>query len=408
MFYIKKYYNYLLRKTLDLYINFFKKSFENVTLDEVLNYCSTNILFYRNSDNDVKNNKFINSQTVKNHFPEFIKKGILIQNTGFTSGTTGVPQKFLRDLHSMAAEQYFQSKYFKWENKFKVIFRGEQLFTPYEKPKKIFKIIPFLKEMYISSYHINDENLKQVVKQLKKINNKCFWAYPSSAYLLAEYCLRNKEEIDFDIVATSSEMIFEYQIAAIEKAFKCKVKDWYGQAERVSALYRCNEGHYHEVNNYSHVEYLPIGENLYEIVGTTLHNELMPLVRYKTDDIVELSETKCKCGDDGVNIVNITGRRSNCIELNGVKIPECLFSCLMKKTENICQFQVVQNKYGKINYRVVRNKFFNNDNEKNLLKTIYNVLPKELCTVEYVDVIEKDKNGKLRCVITENINEMFL
>lgn len=405
MFYVKKYYHYLIRKFLEFYILLFKKTFDKVVLKDVLTYCSKNIDFYRQNDPDLNHFRYIDNETVKKHFQEFVKKGTKASYAGFTSGTTGIPGKFLRDLNSIAGEQYFQNDYFKWNHKFKIIFRGEQLFRPDEKPQKIFKTVPFLKEMYISSYHINDENLKGVVQQLKTIRSKCLWAYPSSAFLLAEYCLNKNEEIEFDIVATSSEMISDHQINTIEKAFKCKVKDWYGQAERVSALYRCEQGHYHEVKNYSHMEYLPLGENTYEIVGTTLHNRVMPLVRYRTGDSVEISPESCLCKAPGVNIVKITGRQSNFVALNEKKIPECLFSCLMKKNTNICQFQIVQNKSGKIIYRVVKNKSFDKEDEKLLLNTLYDVIPRESCAVEYVDTIKRDKNGKLRFVIVEKDNQ---
>lgn len=378
------------------------KSFHHVSLSKVLTYCSEKINYYSGKGSDLKNYGYIDVGTVRNNYSRFVKKGFKIIHNGYTSGTTGRPSKFLRDFHSIAAEQYFQDMHFGWKNKYKVIFRGEKLFKLEDKPSKIYRIVPFINEMYISSYHISDESLKPVVEKLKNIENKCLWAYPSSAYMLAEYCIRNNQEIEFDLVVTSSEKITEYQLEVIEKAFHCRVKDWYGLAERTCALYRCEYGHYHEVTGYSHVEYLQIDEGAHEIVGTTLHNKVMPLVRYRTGDIVSLSKEICQCGSIGTNILEVHGRKSSFIELSGKKIPECLFGCLLKSTKNVLEFQVVQTKEKRIIYKIVKNNKFSPEDEKLLLGTVYSLFPQEICSVQYVDKIQREKNGKIKLVVNEN------
>jgi phenylacetate-CoA ligase len=346
---------------------------------------------------------YIDKIIVRENFKKFIRKKFAIKNTGFTSGTTGSPAIYYRDIRSMAAEQYFQSSYFGWKRKYMIYFRGQKLFKAGVQPQKIYKIVPFIKEMYISSYNINDDTLKNVVKILKKKKNKCLWAYPTSAYLLAEYCLRNKEKIDFDIVALSSETLDDYQVETMEKAFNCKVKDLYGQSERVAALYRCSSGNYHEVANYSFVEYLKDNSGKYNIIGTTLHNRIMPLVRFDMKDLVDISEIRCPCGNHGENISKIHGRMSSYIELPSGKIPQSALTFILKDVDNILETQIIQRKSGNIEIKVVRLPEYSKEDEINFYKCIGKILPVEAVTLIYTERIERDKGGKFRYVINENI-----
>jgi phenylacetate-CoA ligase len=400
IFYLRKYLDFIIRKILDIYIFLFHEKIEKRSIVDMLEYCSENIEFYRNKGTCINNYDFIDKKTVISNFDTIVKK-IILKHTGYTSGTTGTPCKLYRDIHMMAAEQYFQNKYFEWKNTYRVIFRGEKLFKIGEVREKIYKTVPLIKEMHVSTFHVNEPALKQLVSKLREIPGKCLWAYPSTAYELAKYCLANKEDLEFDIVATSSEVLLDFQIEVIEKAFKCKIKDWYGLAERTAALYRCDNGHYHEVDNYSFMEYLPKEGNTCEIAGTSLHNRIMPLVRYKVHDLFEITSEQCACGKQGVNITRIHGRAYKIIKLPNFSLSETLLNFVIKKTRNIEETQIVQTKDGNIIFNVVKNPFYDENDEKLLLGEIEKIIPMEYVSVKYVGKIERSKSGKFQFVVIE-------
>ncbi len=401
MLYYTKYKSFIVRKIFDLLMLLYKPHKEE--LDKVLSYCSENIDFYRGNGSSLENYQFIDKKVLTDQYDHFINKKYKLKNVGLTSGTTGTPGKFYRDILSMAAEQFFQCRYFNWKGKYKVIFRGEKVFDLEYKEDKIYKTIPFIGEMLVSSYHINDNTLKNLVKKLKTIRNKCLWAYPSSAYALAEYCMRNNVRLKFDVVALSSEILADYRKDIIEEAFQCRVKDWYGQAERVAALVRCKAGHYHEVEGYSHIEYLNGQDGTFEIVGTTLHNRIMPLIRYNMHDLVEISAEPCLCGASGKNIVKIYGRSTTYIELPNGKLYETPLAFLFKGMSNVVEAQIIQKKDKRIILKVVRGKKFDDENERTLAAHISSFIPAELFTLEYVERIERDARGKFRYVINEGM-----
>lgn len=402
MFIIKKVINNIIRVFLNLYNYFFSNSYKNLKIEETLNYCSNKIPFYAGKGDILDNYSFTNKSIIQSSFSDFPKKKIFT-NIGSTSGTTGSPGHFYRDIKNMAAEQYFLNEYFQWKGKRKVWLRGDEVFPFDSKPKIPYIKIPFFGDIYISSYHLTDETLVDAVDMLKKQKNMVLWAYPSSATLLAEYCLRNKVKLSFDIVATSSEKLYEHQAEVIEKAFGVKVKDLYGQGERIAAFYRCEEKHYHEIPNYSFVEYVKVKDDLYNVAGTSLHNKVMPLVRYKMNDLFRIDNNLCKCGALSKNITEILGREDDYITTPKGVVPGILFAAPFQRLNNIKETQIIQRSDLKIEVLVVKNEKFNSNDRKLLEDTVYGIITRDVCHIIYVTHLEKDKSGKLRFIINKTI-----
>lgn len=362
-------------------------------------YCSEHIRFYQDKGCYIKNYQYIDKFALKNNIDSLCNRHKVFKRISSTSGTTGTPCFFYRDLLSVITESYFQNRYFEWKNKYRIVIRADKIFFKDSDSKKIYKKIPFTKEMYVSSYHLNDKGMEYLVDKIKDIKNKCLWAYPSTAYLLADYCIRNKVELTFDIVATSSESLLLYQLNTIEKAFGCKVKDWYGLGERVAALYRCESGNYHEVDGYSYVEYIRKYENVYEIVGTTYYNRVMPLVRYKTGDYVEISDKPCACGCKGKNITAILGRESDFIDLPSGKLPGVLLNVIFNKAINIHETQIVQKRDKSIVVKVVKNHMYTMEDDSILRNELAKLLAEVKFEVQYVDALER--NNKFKFILRE-------
>lgn len=394
LFFLRVILLYLFRKISSCLFKIFIQGKTRYRLENVLMYCSKHIRFYKNKGSSINNYDYMDKFTLKDNFDALYNKGRFLKETSSTSGTTGTPCFFYRDLISVISESYFQNRYFGWKNKYRIVIRADKIFIKDNKFEKIYKKIPFINEMYVSSYHLNDESMRYLVEEIKDIKNKCLWAYPSTAYILADYCIRNNVNLTFDVVATSSESLLLYQLKTIEKAFGCKVKDWYGLGERVAALYRCEYGNYHEVDGYSYVEFINKYDNVYEIVGTTYYNRVMPLVRYKTGDYVEISDKPCACGCKGKNITAILGRESDFIDLPGGRLPAVLLNVIFNKAVNIHQTQIVQKRDKSIIVKVVRNNVYTKEDDLILRNELTKLLADGQFEIQYVDSLETRKKFK--------------
>ena len=93
-------------------------------------------------------------------------------------------------------------------------------------------------------------------------------------------------KLDIPVAFTSSETLLGYQRALIEKQLGTEIYDNYGMTERTIYLKEANNHQgYYELPGYSINEYLKDGE-----ICTSLINEAFPLIRYRSNDIIELAE----------------------------------------------------------------------------------------------------------------------
>lgn len=397
---LKKMRNYVIRAGLDLAAAIYKpphvKDIQALITSQI-----KKIPYYSGYGDDFSKYPYLDASKIKEVMKSIRRKPFAI--FACTSGTTGLPVTFIRDIRSVVAEQYFMEQYAQWKGMYRIIMRGEKFISPENDPECIFLDVPMAKEMYVSSYHLNENRMDGVIKCIQGKRNACLWAYPSTAAFLAEYCIRNRVRLPISSVVLSSETMTDLQADTIEQGFGCRIKDWYGLAERVAALYRCEAGCYHIPLNYSNIEFLPNGDGLFEIVGTSLHNHAMPLVRYRTGDLVELLEGRCSCGSsDDVVVKRILGRSSAVIMLDGRAIPECTAGCTVKESKHVRNFQIHVRENGMVRYDIVREPSFSRSDEVLLHELISNVFPRNVYEIRYVDDIPRTENGKQKMVVHES------
>jgi phenylacetate-CoA ligase len=57
-----------------------------------------------------------------------------------------------------------------------------------------------------------------------------------------------------------------------------------------------------------------------ELVLTTLTKEALPLIRYRTGDLVSITEEPCECGRTTVRLMELRGRRDDMLIIRGVNV----------------------------------------------------------------------------------------
>jgi len=239
---------------------------------------------------------------------------------------------------------------------------------------------------------------------IRHFQPRMIYAYPSAVYLLAEYVLRNRLQLGLGAlrgVVTSSETLSAGQSSAIEKAFGCPVFDWYGLAERVVFIGTCGHGAYHLFEDYGYTELLPIDESRFQLVGTGFINNAMPLIRYRTGDVVELDEDQnCPCGSPFRKIKAIEGRMDDLVRLRDGTIIGRL-DLIYKGLEGIREAQIVQNTYDDFTIRAILDDNCNCNTLDRLRDNLYSRLGNNVrLVIERVPAIERTTTGKFAAVIS--------
>ncbi|MCA9407804.1 MAG: phenylacetate--CoA ligase family protein [Candidatus Omnitrophica bacterium] len=419
-----------LLKELQLSENFSKqemRNFHNEKLQKIMKIAFTNIPYYqqvmksrnltfqdiKNVD-DLKRLPLIDKTIVRENFQEFRNtqhKGPIFK--GLSSGTTGRSGVYLRDIRSINFENAvlwrLYQKVGKKVNSRRVTLRGELPCSIDQKEPPFWRVNRFSKELIMSSFHLNDTNMSAYVDEINKYRPYDLHAYPASAYLLAEYCLRMNKNINFEIIFTSSETLMPQQKETIEKAFNGKVCDIYGQAERVAMIIHNEFGDYNIIEDYSIVELLPIEDGRYEVIGTTLNNYLMPLIRYRTGDIVEMNSKEY---DDKYvsfrSVKQVMGRFDTHLKTpDGRKFGAAALSMIPKGVDNIIESQFVQKQLGEVILRIVCTKDFSDKDELKLKNNINKYLSKEIRVfIEKVKSIPRTKAGKFLLVVDKSNQDL--
>lgn len=158
--------------------------------------------------------------------------------------------------------------------------------------------------------------------------------YPSRLCEVATY-LTSKQTPPVIAVICTGECLFEYQQKLLETVFQAPVIEEYGCQETGISGMTCPE------NRRLHLD---TERCLYEIIDgqlvtTDLYNYVMPLVRYKCGDIIDLNTDTCPCGRPGFT-GKIWGRIEDYVRTSsGIKHPG---EIPLPPFEDILNYQLVR------------------------------------------------------------------
>ena len=331
-----------------------------------------------------------------------------VRFSGSSSGTTGTPIKIQQDLIAINRENAFIERQLRWagykHNDRRVWIRGD-LVVPADSRSGPYWRHNYADNMLMMSwYHLSADTAQSYIDAITHFRPRIIQAFPSSIAFLAKYLETSEQYCDSDClsgVITSSETLDSEVRKVIEDRFRCRVFDWYGSFERVAAIGTCEMGKYHLISDYSYVEFIPMGEGLHEIVGTGFNNLLMPLIRYRTGDLVELDDTHeiCGCGRNFPVIRRIIGRSHDCIKLsNGKHIARLGF--VFHGVDGIAESQIVQDEPDAIRIRIVPFNTLSADAKGRLVANARKRLGTEIdIQIEIVGAIERTSSGKFRHII---------
>ena len=318
------------------------------------------------SKEDLKNN-FIKLQARnKNKF-----KPILMS----TSGTSGESLKFLVDKPSNILEFVYYWRYWGWAG-----YRLDERFAEFSsyyfmknnKPSDLYYFNRSTNRLLLNSLSISDDKSCSFVEIIRKYKPLFLKGLPSVLYYFAFFLKERKiYDLNFKAIFTTGEMLLESQRNLIEKVFSCKVYDSYGHMERTVAISECSKGGMHINPEYGILEPLEVqkqnGVRLAKVIGTSLHNFSMPLLRYEVGDIIELEEEKkCLCGREMPLVRRINGRQEDVVIRPDGGIVTTLF-IVFNIVPDIKLGQIVQESIDQLTIKIVKSKDYSDSNELMLL-----------------------------------------
>ena len=343
---------------------------------------------------DIKKLPVITKDMVKKHAAEMLTVPKWQVMVGHTSGTTGTPLTVYSSWSSIWWNQAYTYSA-RLRNGFKygqplVSLRGNlDRNTMHMK-------VHVSNTLYLSSYCINKDTVKAYYDMIIQYQPVAIEGYPSSLYTLA-LCMKEAGlKLHIPVAFTSSETLLDYQRHLIEMQLGTEIYDNYGMTEQTIYLQEAfNHQGYYELPGYSINEYLEDGE-----ICTSLTNEAFPLIRYRSNDVIEIAELNT---DSPQTIVkSIEGRKEDfLICKDGSRVKRLGF--IFKGVNHVKYGQLIQENNGFLNVNIVPDQGFTKLDEKTVENNVLGRIGKgnvdfKINLVKEADLVYT-KRGKFKFLI---------
>lgn len=348
----------------------------------------------------------VRGNTVKLIANNFDKKKLIAEST---SGTTGTPLTVWHDDKTYVYQKAVQFLHHQWagyNNKEWIGILAGYKVVSINRSKPPFWVKNYIgKQIHFSTYHLNSNNTKFYYYELKKSRVKYLLGYPSAIGLLAKFINNyTHESIPMKGIFLSSEPIYDWQREEIKRAFQCNIYDYFGQAEKVTSAISCGmTSNLHLNMELSAIELVKFDDKNFNIIGTSLVNYAMPLIRYELNDLTSGILNNCPCGRKHTLLKPIdTKMEDYVITPEGNLISASLLTFPFKRAKGIIESQIIQNDKNSLIVKLVTNNLFTNDEKFDLIDNILSCVGLNMkIFIEKVDKIPRTKNGKFRFVISE-------
>jgi len=274
-------------------------------------------------------------------------------------------------------------------------------------------------EPLTNGFEITPEAVARHVETWKRWRPKCLFGYPNTFLLTVQMAeklgidLKELKRHGVRVICTTSEMLGEVNRRIISEAFDLPVYDSYGLREVALVGHECDHGTMHTIDEHVILETIDPetleptdGEG--ELVTTSLISRVMPIIRYRTGDIVTLSDEPCPCGRS-LDRLTITGGRiaDFVVTSRGKWVAGYFLIYICRGVPGIVKFQAVQDQMGEIRVSLVTDEHFPPDGAEQVKAGVKARLASDdEISVEVVDDIAPAPSGKYRPVIGKVAEQM--
>lgn len=360
------------------------------------------------SDDEIRNNPYevikcfpiADKSFIRENFDK-IRNLVWKGENAYTGGSTGTPFHYVVDkrlLSNMVGFTLFLWHYladYNFEDNV-VVVGGTSIGDKKNLKKRLLHYLQ--KRSFISGGEINENNAKALISLINTAKHPIvLYGYPSSICeyisLIKQLGLElNKQKIKS--VITTSETLFTHRREKMEQFFGHKVANLYGARDSgiSSGSLDDNTFIYNGIDCYAENV---VFDDMNELVLTNLHSEAFPFVRYRIGDVADLS-----IANKGYPFLlsNLTGRTRDFITLpDGRKIHGSKINKLFAN-HPVGEYQIIQHLGLACDINIVSS---GNINITKIKEELMSLLDGVECKITIVDTIPRNKNNKLRNIISE-------
>ena len=399
-------------------------SFQLKKLNSMWSYALENVPFYQHWSRKHGLPKLIENVEDLKKFP-ILNKGIIQENEDLvlqslrkyrlvtTGGSSGEPMAFptnKRERDNIYANAYLGRSWWGIEPLDKILLIWGHSHAFGEGKIRIVNNIKRSLSDYIigtkrlSAYDLSEDNLARYCKEINTGKYVAIIGYTSAIYKLAKYVKENELPLNackkLKAVIMTSETVTGADIKLVQNTWGVKAVVEYGTAELGIVSYSKNEVSRNCMMWDSHISTIDTNN---ELIVTTLDNRLLPLINYRTNDIVKPGR---EYSGSIMELREIVGRSHDLIEIvsdgRKINVHGEIFTHILKSIKGIYSFEIIQKKNKDIDIKYVLRG--SGDVQKYFCQLIRKEFPKiELKKFRFVEVdsIEKTIAGKQKWIKVE-------
>lgn len=285
-----------------------------------------------------------------------------------TGGSTGTPLEFYQDNRYWSSALASEAAILNWWS----VEPGDKTTSFWGSDRELHKLsiserfrMWLSRENIFDSFSMSDESMAKFAKVIERWNPVYIKGYASSLHLFAKYILSNRSIcIRPKAIRSTAETLFQHQRVDIEKAFNCKVYNFYGSREVNNLAAECPmQNGLHIMSPTRFVEVVDVNGSpvaageIGRIVVTDLVNNAMPFVRYENGDLGVMTKDLCKCGRPYPLLEKILGRISDIlVGTNGKFVHGEYITHLFYGMHDVRQFKLIQKSLNEIHLLIVPDK----------------------------------------------------
>jgi phenylacetate-CoA ligase len=266
-----------------------------------------------------------------------------------------------------------------------------------------------LNRFVTNAYALSKESMSRFITQVRRRRPSILMGYPSSLYAFAEFLDEyGIDDIQFDAVFSSAEVLYPAQRQVLEGTFGGRVFDRYGTRELGGIGCECeaHAGLHTSVENV-YIEILRDGEpaktgEVGDLVVTNLNNYGMPFLRYGIEDVGAWRvQNICPCGRDLPMMDLVQGRRVDMFHTRDGRAVWGGFASPLFGMPGIKQFQLVQKSFDLVLARIVKDENLDQAKLVEIERCVKAALGDHVVTkFEFPDEIAVYESGKYRYVLS--------
>lgn len=269
-----------------------------------------------------------------------------------------------------------------------------------------------LKEYTFDAFGFSTDDMANLVGYMRQKKPQIIVAYASVLAHFATY-LDGRHIVDLavpDGIITSTDVLFPYQRALIERVFRAEVFNRYGCREVSIIAAECDEHNGMHINTdrliveFTDETGQPVSPGRPgHIVITDLFNYAMPFIRYDIEDVAIPGAECCSCGRRLPLMKELVGRYADILTTpEGRFVSASALTTILPKIPGVRECQLVQKAIDWLQVNVVRYRDYDETSEVVFHQHLAKFFGLRMrITFSYVEEIPKTASGKTRFSVSE-------